>query len=543
MLLLLLLHYKLGGIPLAEDKEKSLTDETLPQEPEEKSDGWDWDAAVPQTDTTNITFDDLQETELKIETEPAEKEDEEKTEEEAQNPDDDGLCIVCGKRRGNSPSDLYCNECRSKFLRTNYGIGHIILAFVMVIVAALGYFVCTSTVTVSGKLFKAEQCISEKRYNDALNLCSDVLEATDKLNSGVNSVIKGINENIRSLDWFTEGSKSAQLILETYAQTMTINYQDRSTFTSAVDKFVEDGQFELSQNSRIKELYDLSKSFDTLEETLVTKLNNYISEKEDGSYDVKYDEAIKYLDSVKTESDVQKSLVDYYRFMMAYYAEKDADVILGFLGDAYEASGEYKYLYSEVYLAMAWENKAYDTVLNVADEAIKFNKNDASAYYYTVRVYIEKGDLDTADKMCEELREANPDGLDYYSTKAELLRRRNKLEDAIEICRKGIVAGSDAEIYRQQAIAYLLLSDKENALEAITQSYEIAMQNNSNGISLEELNTVALICFICGDTDTYDEIVAMFEQYGESLNEKTQKCIKGDITFEDIFMKGSGEIS
>lgn len=543
MLLLLLLHYKLGGIPLAEDKEKSLTDETLPQEPEEKSDGWDWDAAVPQTDTTNITFDDLQETELKIEAEPAEKEDEEKTEEEAQNSDDDGLCIVCGKRRGNSPSDLYCNECRVKFLRTNYGIGHIILAFVMVIVAALGYFVCTSTVTVSGKLFKAEQCISEKRYNDALNLCSDVLEATDKLNSGVNSVIKGINENIRSLDWFTEGSKSAQLILETYAQTMTINYQDRSTFTSAVDKFVEDGQFELSQNSRIKELYDLSKSFDALEETLVTKLNNYISEKEDGSYDVKYDEAIKYLDSVKTESDVQKSLVDYYRFMMAYYAEKDADVILGFLGDAYEASGEYKYLYSEVYLAMAWENKAYDTVLNVADEAIKFNKNDASAYYYTVRVYIEKGDLDTADKMCEELREANPDGLDYYSTKAELLRRRNKLEDAIEICRKGIVAGSDAEIYRQQAIAYLLLSDKENALEAITQSYEIAMQNNSNGISLEELNTVALICFICGDTDTYDEIVAMFEQYGESLNEKTQKCIKGDITFEDIFMKGSGEIS
>ena len=69
------------------------------------------------------------------------------------------------------------------------------------------------------------------------------------------------------------------------------------------------------------------------------------------------------------------------------------------------------------------------------------------------------------------------------------------------------------------------------------------MQNNSNGISLEELNTVALICFICSDTDTYDEVVAMFEQYGESLNEKTQKCIKGDITFEDIFMKGSGEIS
>ena len=43
MLLLLLLHYKLGGIPLAEEKEKSLTDETLPEKPEEASADWDWD--------------------------------------------------------------------------------------------------------------------------------------------------------------------------------------------------------------------------------------------------------------------------------------------------------------------------------------------------------------------------------------------------------------------------------------------------------------------------------------------------------------------
>jgi len=51
---------------LAEDKEKSLTDETLPKEPEEKKEGWDWDAAVPQTDTSNISFDDLQTAEVNL---------------------------------------------------------------------------------------------------------------------------------------------------------------------------------------------------------------------------------------------------------------------------------------------------------------------------------------------------------------------------------------------------------------------------------------------------------------------------------------------
>lgn len=529
---------------MAEDKEKSLTDETLPKESTEDPAGWDWDAAVPQTDTSNITLDELQETEDKV-AEPAEEAEEKSAEnsEEKTNPDDDGLCIVCGKARGNSPSDLYCNECRAKFLRTNYGVGHIILAFIMVIVAALGYFVCTSTVTVSSKLYEADKAVSERRYNDSLSLCTDILEMTEKLNSGVNSVIKGINSNIESHDWFTDGTKSTQLILETYAHTMTISQNDRSTFISAVEKYTGDGQFRLSQSAEIKSLYDTMKELSTYEEPIVEKLQTYISQKEDGTYDVKYDEAIKYLDTVEAKDALHKSFVDYYKFVMAYNAEKDDKVILNFLKKAYEESEQYNYLYSQAYLAMAWQYKDYDTVLSVANEAIEYNINDASAYYYTVKVYIEKGDLDSADAVCEKMRKANPDGTDYYSTKAEILRRQNKLNEAVEICRKGIVAGSDSEIYRQQAIAYLLLSDKDNALEAIKQCYEIAMQNSNNGVALEQVNTIALICFICGDTDTYDEIVSMLKQDNRELDEKVQQCVKGDITFEDIFMKGSGEIS
>ena len=268
---------------MAEDKEKSLTDETLPKEPEETSASWDWDAAVPQTDTSNITLDDLQETEEKVVEQPAEEPEENETEKKeeapASNPDDDGLCIVCGKERGNSPSDLYCNACRAKFLRTNYGVGHIILAFFMVIVAALGYFVATSTVTVSSKLYKAEQCISEKRYNDALNLCSEAFDATDKLNSGVNAVIKGINSNATNQDWFTEGEKATHLILETYVHNMTINASDRQTFVEAVEKYYADGELDQPRNANIKKLYNAIKSVDAISTSLDEKMNSFVTQK------------------------------------------------------------------------------------------------------------------------------------------------------------------------------------------------------------------------------------------------------------------------
>ena len=316
----------------------------------------------------------------------------------------------------------------------------------MVIVAALGYFVATSTVTVSSKLYKAEQCISEKRYNDALNLCSEAFDATDKLNSGVNAVIKGINSNAANQDWFTEGEKATHLILETYVHNMTINASDRQTFVEAVEKYYTNGELDQPRNADIKKLYNAIKSVDAIATSLDEKMNSFVTQKEDGTYDVKYDEGIKFFDSYKVDTDIEKGLMEYYKFMLAYYANKDSKTALDFIDNAYKISGEYGYLYLQNYMGMAWQYKEYDKVLELSKIATELNVNDASAYYYAVKVYIEKNDLDSADKMCEEMRKANPDGIDYYSTKAEVLRRQNKLDEAIEICRKGIVAGSDSEI-------------------------------------------------------------------------------------------------
>jgi hypothetical protein len=116
--------------------------------------------------------------------------------------------------------------------------------------------------------------------------------------------------------------------------------------------------------------------------------------------------------------------------------------------------------------------------------------------------------------------------------------------ESVEVCKEGIKLSADAEIYRQQAISYMLVDNKAAALEAVRQSYDICLQGAYSGteISLEVINTVALISCICNDTELYDECCAIVEQSSMTLEEIVQKCIKGEITFEEIFMEGTGDV-
>lgn len=278
---------------------------------------WQWDAAVPETSTDNISFDDLvdikeaaeEKTEEvaekieKAEDGTAEESAEDESETEENQSDDDGFCIVCGNKRGDSPSDLYCNECREKFLRTDYGVGHIILAFVMVIAAAIGYFVCASTVSVAAKLKEAESYVSEKRYDDAVNTCTEITSDISKINSGVNAVLASANPNFSAVDWFNEGKKSTILILNSYADIVTTNGNEHENFVYSVESSFtdKDGKFDYSaldgkDCEKIKKVYDFSKAISDASVSYMGGMQDFVSYAEDSSIVMDYDKAIAYID-------------------------------------------------------------------------------------------------------------------------------------------------------------------------------------------------------------------------------------------------------
>ena len=581
---------------LPEDVEN---EEVLPEaegtSSETTSDGdWQWDAAVPETSTDNISFDDLvgvkemaredvedlpaamvyraleknisektaeEETaetvvrtaEEPVSEEPAEEETEENESEEEADSDDDGLCIVCGNIRGDSPSDLYCNECREKFLRTDYGVGHIILAFVMVIVAAVGYFVCASTLSISSNVDKAEKLIAEKKYDSAVNTCAEISEDVSKINSGVNAVFSSVNQNYTAVDWFSEGNKTKMLILDAYADVVTTSGSEHETFVNTVETtFVnkknefDRSKLEATGNEKVIKTYDFCRELIDSSTEYITGLQEFVSYAEDSSVVMDFDKATAYIDSLDAKTPAEKCMADYCRFLAAYYAKKDNNTIFGSYESIFENAGEFEYIFWQTYMDACFEKEAYDKLLPVAEKSIARNNNDTNAYYYMIQANMFTGNLDAADKACEAMKQGNPDGLDYYGIKAAILRRQGKFEESVKICKEGITEGQDAEIYRQQAVSYMLLDKKEEALEAVKQAYELELQNvysdTGDYVSLEILNTAALIACLCDDNETYQEIADLFESQSVSLEKSVLDCIKGDITFEQIFMEGKGEV-
>ena len=525
-----------------ENKEKEL--DTVPEEGTGSDGEWQWDAAVPETQTDDITVDALRVAEAEEKEEETEEVQEDE-EEAADESDDDGLCIVCGNHRGNSPSDLYCESCRKKFLKTNYGAGHIILAFVMVLVAAASYFICFSTCGISARLIEAENCITEKRYNDAVNECSAISEDVSSLNTGVNAVFATFNKNHTEKPFFVDGDRVLRIVLEAYADTMAIDASQVSTFIQYVDNIIGTEELDKASNEKIKKVYDFCKEIYDYQTMISEDWSSYFyTDEKTTETKVKYDEAIKFLDSCDDSTFAKRCINDYYRAIAAFYAKKDKTVVFDCFDTVCEEAGELDYIFMQDYLYMAWTYEDNEKIIALAEELFERNINDTNAYYYAIKADIDSGNFESADERCEKMRKYNTEGLDYYSVKAEILRRMGKYQEAVDICKQGIAAGTDVEIYRQQAIAYMLLEDVDSALEAAKQAYDISLQGAYSGsqISLEVINTAALIACIGGDTSTYEGVVELLEQQELTLEESVQKCIKGELTFEEIFMEGTGDV-
>lgn len=523
-------------------------------------DDWTWDAVVPETDTAHITLEDLSFSSVTSSAEeshtdsgsasdsPTDSDTDSSDEDtcaEEETEVDDGLCIVCGKPRKNSVSDLYCENCRQKYLRTNYGAGHVILAFVIMLAAVAGYIICFTTAGFCSDTAKLEKLSKQSLYSSASDVYSGLYEKNAAVNAGINSVFHSLNKSFTDKEWFSVGKRSSVSMLRSYSKTVSINGSDHENFISAVEEVLSEKELNQPQYSDIKGVYDFCKALIESSKKYTEGWQKYITtDQSTSNLSVQYDAAMKYLDTQKSESVSDKCVISYFRFLTAFYADQKNDKCLSYFKDACEEAGQYSYVFIPTYIEAAWQIESYDTVISLTKQSIKNTPDDASSYYYLVKALTFTGKLDEASGYCEDLLKYNPDGLDYYSMKAEILRRQSMFEEAVEVCDKGIAAGSDAEIYRQQAIAYMLLDKKDNALDAINQAYNITIQaaySNSN-VSVEVLNTTALISFICGDTDTYKEIVGLFKNENMTLEKSVTDCIKGEITVEDIFMTGRGDV-
>lgn len=115
------------------------------------------------------------------------------------------------------------------------------------------------------------------------------------------------------------------------------------------------------------------------------------------------------------------------------------------------------------------------------------------------------------------------------------LRLLGQPKDALDIYDRALaLTEPSSEMQRQKAIVLMLDGTYDEALELLTASY------SPQTATLEHLATIALCAYAAGDEDVYLEYKAKLDGYRPF--EQVDLFVAGNITLEDIFLVGGGEV-
>lgn len=514
---------------------------------------WQWDAQAPEAPVDSIEVEDFMPTvESSADTVTDASAEEKKTE--------DGCCIICGDKLRKSPSEFYCEVCREKYMKVNYGASHIILSIVMMFVAVIGIVAFSTTSAIVKNIGEGDAHIKNQHYAKALDSYNKVESTVYDLNGSFNAFLQGISTNFATVNVYDSGTAADKKLAEIMAKTISTTYEDREAFISVVENSFTEKELNSEKYSHIKACYDFCKSMDKTANDVYEDWYALVDKRlaaldENGNLKDKnvpsHEEIMAFLDDYAAKHpEAEKSTLEYYKVMTLYYEHstygtvKDEDM-MKYIRSAYEAAGEFGYFYADYYLIYAWECEAYDEIIKISKEFLKVNPGNEKIYYFVSKAHSAKKDWQSASKVCEDLLKYNPDSLEYYILKAEMLRRSGDYSAAVDICTKGEKAGDDAEILRQKSIAYMLNGETDKALVAASDAYEMTFAASYNGgtVSLGVLNTTALISYLVDEEKTiYTEIVGLLETENLTLEDSVTKVIKGDMTFEDLFLTGQGDV-
>ena len=564
------------------DDEKKLENEEA-EKAAEKQD-WQWDASAPLAgeDFLDISLPSYDEDEDEAEELPEESEEyqteEAETAEEAEIPEEEiieeeaaetdgddsetpeGCCIICGEKIRNSKSEFYCNACRSKYMKVDYGASHIILAVVMVFVAVIGIVAFSATSKITGSVKEADRLASDGKISAAADAYDIATDTVTSLNAKFNAFLKGISSNFEDIAFFDGGSKIGKKKAEILSKTFSLSYNDSDEYFNLVESSFSEKELNSPKYADVKGSYDYIKKFFSDYSKANEELQSvyapffeaaYSGDAGENAIKEQKDKALEGIDKYAEENpDIDAGTIAYFKYTLLYFAQQsygvkvEPDELYGYVSKAYNDAGDYGYIYFQDVASFALTSKKYEDVLSAANKIIEKNPSDSDAYYYKAFAYLRLEKFDEALKACDKVAEFSTDEFDNCAIKANILRRQGEFRAAADVCDSVPAESKTSEISRQEAIAYYLAGDEDNALKYAKEAYDSAYAESYNGgaFSLETVNTSALIYKLCGDDEDYDAIIDALEQSGAKLEDSVMEVINGDKTFEDLFMTGKGDI-
>lgn len=423
--------------------------------------------------------------------------------------DDERLCSICHRRLKYSENGVeyeYCKRCRKELLETKYNWKSVVAFVVSCVVFVFATALSGVAILNGAGTAKAEKLVEEKKYTSAYNMYSNILQSSE----GSSSYAPFSLDTIFGID---VGRKAQIGYLEALYKLGSIQNIGTTVESYFTDKDLEKEKY--ADVKKYKEVYDELYEVSTQATVIVQELTS-----KDPITKSDVEKTVKELEEMKKDGKYNKAFVAYYQYYATLMASDTYDMQVKYLNELKQGEPELTQFYR-----MSFAN-----------------------------IYLTEGDYDKCIAECNVALKENAEDMSAYRMKVKALYRQKKYDEALELSQKAIEvskeiyeAGEDEtqivstkdityaySIYTEQAVVFGLKGDMKAAQTAIDKAYQ-------GQLTLDTAYLYAMISKKNGNTEAYEQIMAMLEQYGMELPEVCKQYINGTKTFEDIFVDGEVE--
>lgn len=485
------------------------------------------DKAVSDAEDAN-KFDDLEKVEVEGYDPKTVSLDENKTRERHS---EDELCECCGERpRGTrkNPDSAFCEECEAVLEKYPYDWKGVLAAVIVVGVMIYSFVMFMMEAPAFANAIQGDKALKDGKVFTALYKYETAFSHVDtefaKEYKGLfaKHIIAEYRANALSDVWAeTEEFFTEKDLKKPWFKNVKEAYDDANLLSismTAVEQIhlADYSSAETSSTEKITEDYD----------KIVGILDGLSGKKIYEKNGVYHDETEKDFtpDGTETVYVYDETILNLYKYSAAITADKEYDVIAGFL------------------------EKVSDGSACMSD----FAKTNLAVSY------VHLGEFDKAEKLAEELRENNCEANNYYYIMSMIYRIRDKdYTKAVDICLDGLnmlakldeayelVAVEGRHLSMQKTLALIMAGKYTEAYESAGECFDYDSYYESeilgSSTAAEEVSNMYIILAIhTGDEEVYNDYEEQVEAAGEDavVHEHITLFKEGKITLTEIVNSG-----
>lgn len=376
----------------------------------------------------------------------------------------------------------YCESCRELMKHYPLRISGVLAIIAMIVVFGLSVYLGMGS-------FDNALVVLDARTSAAENKMMSTVQTLYSFAS---------NENVDS-------KKAVDLLIDGFIRTGYL-----SNAKEAIETHYTEDELNRPSNKKYKEIVDFIDNFLATRDAIQGIVNDAFSGK---SFDC--DKLIAKLDLEKEKFlDEEKGikynvpLIEYYKYELLRLSgadlEKQLEVLQGIEKDDKNGLSEWIYVPSICEVAGKMGNK--ELAQECFEKMKATNAEDMKAYTYFALYYrfLETPDADAIIALCDEAAKNAYEG--------------------------------DTSYYPTLVIAYLIKGEGALALDTMTKYM------GSNYYTVSNCNLYALCALYCGNTETYDNMVATLSQSGFELSDLVKQYKDGKLSIDEVLADMRGDI-